>query len=103
MSSYDFDYTITILRQAIDFAEIERDFVPLRKWVNEVDHSGHELEAMDGRLNLPAGQDVILTTMRSVASGTVSPEDALLTVRRWLNLGELQIVATELTRQEQFA
>jgi hypothetical protein len=103
MSSYDFDYTIVLLRQAVDFAEVERDFVPLRKWVNEVEQSGRELEAMDGRLNLPAGQDVILATMRSVASGTVSPEDALLSIRRWLNCGELQIVATELTRQEQFA
>ena len=74
MSSYDFDYTIMLLRQAVDFAEVERDFVPLRKWVNEEEQSGHELEAMDGRLNLPAGQDVILATMRSVASGTVSPE-----------------------------
>ena len=102
MSSYDFDYTIMLLRQAVDFAEVERDFVPLGKWVNEVEQSGHELEAMDGRLNLPAGQDVILATMRSVASGTVSPEDALLSFRRWLNLGELQVI-TELTHQEQFA
>ena len=103
MSSYDFYYTITILHQAIDFAEVERDFVPLRKWVNEVEQSGRELEAMDGRLNLPAGQDVILATIRSVASGTVSPEDALLSVRRWLNCGELQVVAIEITQQEQFA
>jgi hypothetical protein len=36
----------------------------------------------DGMPNLPVGQDVILATMRSVASGTVSPEDALLSVRR---------------------
>ena len=103
MSSYDFDYTIVLLRQAVDFAEIERDFVPLRKWVNEVEQSGHEMEAMDGRLNLPAGQEVILATMRSVASGTVSPEDALLSIRRWLNCGELQVVAAEFTHQEQFA
>ena len=52
MACYDFDYAIQLLRQAIDFAEIEHDFVPLRKWVNEVEQSGHELEAMDGRLNL---------------------------------------------------
>jgi len=28
MANYDFDYTIQILRQAIDFAEIEQDFAP---------------------------------------------------------------------------
>ena len=55
MTSYDFDYAILLLRQAIDFAEIEHDFVPLRKWVNEVEQSGHEMGAVDGRLNLPAG------------------------------------------------
>jgi len=103
MSSYEFDYTILLLRQAIDFAEIERNFVPLRKWINEVEQSGHEMEAMEGRLNLPAGQDVILATMRLVASGTVSPEEALLSIRRWLTCGELQVVATELTHQEQLA
>jgi hypothetical protein len=54
MVSYDFDHAILLLRQAVDFAEVERDFVPLRKWVNEVEQSGHELLAMDGRLNLPA-------------------------------------------------
>jgi len=30
MANYNFDYTIQILRQAIDFAEILHDFVPLR-------------------------------------------------------------------------
>ena len=54
MASYDFDYAMLILRQAVDFAEIEHDFVPLRKLVNEVEQSGHDLVAMDGRLNLPA-------------------------------------------------
>jgi len=34
--------------------------------------------------------------------GTVSPEEALLSVRRWLNRGELQVI-TELTHQEQIA
>jgi|GEM_PF-3055473 len=73
MTSYDFDYTILILHQAIDFAEIEHDFVPLRKWVNEVEQSGHDLGAMDGSLNIPLGKDVLMATLQSVAAGSVSP------------------------------
>jgi hypothetical protein len=103
MTSYDFDCTILILRQAIDFAEIEHDFVPLRKWVNEVEQSGHEMGAMDGRLNFPAGQDVLMATLQSVAAGSVSPKEALLRIRRWLNGGQVQAVETELAKQYQFA
>ena len=97
MASYDFDYAIELLRQAIDFAEIERDFVPLRKWVNEVEQAGHDLGALAGRLNLPAGQDVLLTALRSVADGSVSPEEALQRIRRWLNSGQMAVIETELT------
>ena len=100
---YDFDYAIQLLRQAIDFAEVERNFVPLRKWVNEVEQSGHEMGAVDGRLNLPAGQDVLLATITSVASRAVSPDEALLRIRRWLNSSEVQAVEMELTHQYQFA
>jgi hypothetical protein len=103
MASYDFDYTIELLRQAIDFAEVERDFVPLRKWVNEVEQSGHDLGAMDGRLNLPAGQDVLLAALRSVAAGSVSPEVALHRIRRWINSGQMPVVETELTPLYQLA
>ena len=103
MTSYNFDYTILILRQAIDFAEIEHDFVPLRKWVNEVEQSGHEMGAMDGRLNLLAGQDILIVILQLVAAGSVSPEEALLRIRRWLNSGQAQAVETELTKQDQFA
>jgi hypothetical protein len=77
MACYDFDYAIQRLRQAIDFAEIEHDFVPLRKWVNEVEQSGHGLEAIETRLNLPTGQDVLLANLQSVAAGAVTPEEAL--------------------------
>jgi hypothetical protein len=31
MACYNFDNAILLLRQAVDFAEIEHDFVPLRK------------------------------------------------------------------------
>ena len=36
MACYDFNYTVQLLRHAVDFAEIEHDFAPLRKLVNEV-------------------------------------------------------------------
>jgi hypothetical protein len=103
VASYDFDYSIELLRQAIDFSEIERDFIPLRKWVNEVEQSGHDLGAMDGRLNLPAGQEILLSILNSVAAGSVSPEDALQQLRRWLNIGDTQALETELSHQYQFA
>jgi hypothetical protein len=103
MANYDFDYAIGSLRQAVDFAEVEHDFVPLRKWVNEVEQSGHELQAMESRLNLPAGQEVLLSILNLVAAGSVSPEDALQQVRRWLNNGVTQEVETELSHQYQFA
>jgi hypothetical protein len=103
MASYDFDYAIQLLRQAIDFAEIERDFVPLRKWANEVEQSGYEMAAMAGRLNLTAGQDVLIATLQSVATGSVSPEAALLRIRRWLNSDQPQEAEAELEQQYQFA
>jgi hypothetical protein len=103
MASFDFDYAIESLRQAVDFAEIERDFVPLRKLVNEIEQSGHDLGAMDGRLNLPAGRDVLMATLQSVADRSVSPEEALLRIRRWLNRGQAQEVEAELTQKYQFA
>ena len=103
MACYDFDYAIQRLRQAIDFAEIEHDFVPLRKMVNEVEASGHELEAMDGRLNFPAGQEVLMAIMQSVAAGSVSPDVALLHIRRWLNRGQVQEAEAELSQQFQLA
>jgi hypothetical protein len=103
MASYDFDYAMLVLRQATDFAEIENDFVPLRKWANEVEQSGHEMGAMDGRLNHPAGQEILMATLQSVAAGAVSPEEALLRIRRWLNSGQTQAIDAEFTHQYQLA
>ena len=91
-----FFYAIRSLRQAIDFAEIELDFIPLRKWVNEVERSGHELEEMDNRLNHSVGLDVLLATLQTVAAGSVSPEEALLLIRRRINNGQVQTVENEL-------
>jgi hypothetical protein len=103
MASYDFEYAIESLRQAVDFAELERDFVPLRKSVNEVELSGHDLGAMDDRLNLPAGRDVLIAILQQIAAGSVSPDEALLHLRRWLNSGQMSEVEAELTPQIQFA
>lgn len=100
---YDFDFAMLILRHAIDFAEIEQDFAPLRKWLNEVEQSCHGLEAFETRLNQPAGQDVLMATLLSVAVGSISPEEGLQHIRRWLNSGQVQVVETELTKQYQFA
>jgi hypothetical protein len=103
MASYDFDYAIEVLRQAVDFAELERNFVPLRKLVNEVEQSGLDMAAMDGRLNHSAGRDVLMATLQSVAAGSVSPEEAILRIGRWLNCGQAQEAEVELTQQYQFA
>jgi hypothetical protein len=103
MVCYDFDYAIQMLRQAVDLAELERDFVRLRKLVNEVEQSGHDLGAMDGRLNLPAGREVLMATLQSVADRSVSHDEALLHIHRWLNSGQVQEAEVELTQQYQFA
>ena len=102
MACYDFDYTIQMLRQAVDFSETEHDFVPLRKWVNDVEQSGHETGSIDARLNLSAGQDIIMATLQSVASGLLSPEKASQRIRLWLNHDQEQDQRVELTKQYQF-
>ena len=95
MACYDFDYAILLLRQAVDFAEIEHDFVPLRKWVNEVERSGHEGKAIEARQNAPASQEFLLMTLQLVASGSLSPEKAL-----WcINSGQTQEADTKPIRQ----
>lgn len=101
MACYDMDYALQRLRDAIDFAEIEQDFVPLRKWVNEVEKSGRELEIIQTRLNQPVDQDFLLTTLQSVATGLLSSEEANRRIRLWLNGGPVQ--DAELTQQYQFA
>jgi hypothetical protein len=93
---------IRSLSQAIDFAEIERAYIPARKWANEIERSGHELEEMDNRLNLPVGQDVLLATLQSVAAGALSPDKALLNIRRWLNSGETTAVKIKIAQHCQF-
>ena len=102
MACYDFDYAVELLRQAVDFAEIEHDFAPLRKWVNDVELSGHEMGSIDARLNFPAGQDIIMATLQSVASGSLSPEKASQRIRLWLNHDQEQDQRVELTKQYQF-
>lgn len=103
MAYYDFDYAMQLLRQAIDFAEIECDFAPLRKWVNEVEQSGHETKAIEARLNAHAGQDFLLAILQSVTGGSLSPEEALPRIHNWLNSGQTQGVEAEFIRQYQLA
>jgi hypothetical protein len=103
MACYDFDYAVQLLCQAVDFAEIEHDFVPLRKWVNEVEQSGHEAQAVEARLNAPAGQEFLLATLQAVALGSLSSEEALSRMRVWLKSGKTKEVEAELTRQYQLA
>lgn len=103
MACYEFDFAIQTLRHAIDLAEIERDFMPLRLWANEVEASGHELDMMDWRLNSPAHQNALMTILQSVAAGAEPPEAALLRIRRWLNSGQMPEVDARLSQQQQFA
>ena len=63
------------------FAEIEHDFIPLRKWANEVEQSVYEMEDIETRLNDLAWQDFLLTTLQSVAARELSSEEALLRIR----------------------
>jgi hypothetical protein len=101
MACYDFDYAIRSLRQAIDFAEIEHDFVPVRKLANEVEHSGHELGATDIRFNSASTQDFLEATLQSVASGILPPEEALRRLRNWMNGNQPLNVQMETDQQYQ--
>ena len=103
MACYDFEYAMQMLCQSIDFAETEHDFVPLRKWANEVEQSGHEMGATDPRLNLPAGQLFMTAILQSVASGSLSPDEALWRIRFWFDSGQTQEVDVELPRQFELA
>jgi hypothetical protein len=92
MACYKMDYALHRLRNAIDFAEIEHDFVPLRKMANEVENSCRELEAVETRLKNSAGQDFIMTTLQSVAAGLLPPEEASRRIHLWLIRGQSQDV-----------
>jgi hypothetical protein len=92
MASYEFNYTVQLLRQAIAFAEVEHDFGPLRRWTNEIEQTGSEMKAVAARLNQIARQDFLLTTLQSVAVGSLSPEEAGRKIRLWLNKGQTQEV-----------
>jgi hypothetical protein len=38
----DLDYIAKMLRQAVDFAEAEGDFKPVRRWINELEKTINE-------------------------------------------------------------
>jgi hypothetical protein len=103
MASYDFEYAMQMLCQSIDFAETERDFVPLRKWADEVEKSCHGMKEIEAKLNHPVGQNVLLATLKLVTAGSLSPEEASQRIRFWLNHGQEQDRQVELTKQYQFA
>jgi hypothetical protein len=97
MACYNFVYAMQMLRQSIDFAEIEHDFVPIHKWANEVAGSCHGLKAIDARLNHPTGQDFLLVTLQLVAAGVLSPEEAIQRICFWLNNGQKYLAGFGLT------
>jgi hypothetical protein len=103
MACYDFDYAILLLRQTVDFAETEQDFVPLRKWVNEVELSGHEAHSIEARLNAPAGQEFLLSILQAVALGSLPSEEALSRLRAWFKSGKKPEADAELVIQYQCA
>ena len=39
IATYDLEYILKMLRQAADFAEMDGDFQPLRKWLYELDRA----------------------------------------------------------------
>jgi hypothetical protein len=61
------------------------------------------LEEMDNRLDHSAGQNVLQATLQAVASGALSPSDALLFISHWLSSSQVQAVETEHTIQVQLA
>jgi hypothetical protein len=103
MACYNFVYAMQMLRQSIDFAEIEHNFVPIHKWANEVEGSCHGLEVIDARLNHPTGQDFLLIILQSVAAGVLSPEEAIQRICFWLNNGKKQDQDSWIAKQYQFA
>ena len=76
MACYDFDYVMQMLRQAVVFAEVEHDFAPLRKWVNEIAQSGREKRTIETRLNANAGQEFLLAPLQAIAVRSLAPEEA---------------------------
>jgi hypothetical protein len=45
--AYRYDYIMQMLRQATDFAEAEKDYVPLRKWIAEMEGNLQEDNLLD--------------------------------------------------------
>jgi len=103
MACYDFEYAMQMLCQSIDLAEIEHDFVPLRKWANEIERSCHGLEVIEARLNRPTGQGFLLGTLQSVAAGVFFPEEASRRICLWLNNGQKPDQDAGIAKQYQFA
>jgi pantothenate kinase len=103
MAGYDFDYAIESLRQAVDFAEVERDFVPLRKLVNEVERSGQELEAIENSFTSTSGSEILLSILKEVSTGLMLPDEAVKQIESWLQNGQAPASKTEVIPGYQLA
>jgi hypothetical protein len=102
MASYDFDYTILKLRQAVDFAELENDFVPLRKWTSEVEYSWQELEAIESSFTSTSGSEILLSILKEVSTGALLPEEAVQQIQGWLERNQVPVSKTEVFPSYQF-
>jgi hypothetical protein len=49
MSYYDIEYIAEMIRQAADFAEIEKDFISLRKWIYELENTIEEMKKQNNK------------------------------------------------------
>jgi hypothetical protein len=90
MACYDIDYALLRLRQAIDFAEMEQDYMPARLWAHRLEQSIDELKVVEARLNDTAQQNILLAALRSTAACGLSPDEARQCIRIWLNTGQTQ-------------
>jgi hypothetical protein len=102
MASYDFDYTILKLRQAVDFAEVEHDFIPLRKLVNEVERSGQKLEAKESSVTSISGSEILLSILKEVSTGALFPEEAVQQIQGWLERNQAPVSKTGVFPSYQF-
>jgi hypothetical protein len=61
---YDPHYAVKMLRQAIDHAEAEGDFIPVRKWAGEIENIMIELEKEAYRIDQIGYAKLMLKTLK---------------------------------------
>jgi hypothetical protein len=102
MACYDIDHALFRLRDAIDFAEMEQDYIPARLWAYRLEQSIKELKAVQARLNDTDRQDFLLTALQATAACGLSPEEASRCLRLWLNTGQIQAAGNTQPMVEHF-